>query len=194
MREEQPPPGAAIENRLGNEPWGWIAGTAIAKCVERAAQDLHYQSGERPEAVLVRAVRRALAQDGHMRLVDGEPRYALPGWTRPPGGVDVAADLADGTGRLAIETKVGKPEVSIWDAIKLADIQVFEPRVRAGYWCPTPTGPPALALAAPGDIIRIVQMPFRALRPRAPLRHLRIRRPTTTGATATSPLLARSGG
>lgn len=111
----------------------------------------------------------------------------LPGWTRPPGGVDVAADLADGTGRLAIETKVGKPEVSIWDAIKLADIQVFEPRGRAGYWCPTPTGPPALALAAPGDIIRIVQMPFRALRPRAPLRHLRIRRPTTTGATATSP-------
>jgi hypothetical protein len=86
----------------------------------------------------------------------------LPGWTRPPGGVDVAADLADGTGRLAIETKVGKPEVSIWDAIKLADIQVFEPRGRAGYWCPTPTGPPALALAAPGDIIRIVQVPFRA--------------------------------
>jgi hypothetical protein len=112
----------------------------IAKCVERAAQDLHYQPGERPEAVLVRAVRRALAQDARVQLVDGEPRYALRGWTRPPGGVDVAAELADGTGRLAIETKVGKPEESIWDAIKLADVQVFEPRVRAGclvsdaYW------------------------------------------------------------
>jgi hypothetical protein len=32
-----------------------------------------------------------------------------------------------------MEMKVGKPDESIWDAIKLADVQAYAPTVRAGY-------------------------------------------------------------
>ena len=105
----------------------------VARSVREAADDLFYVPRKRPEFLLVAAVRRGLSADPRVRLVDGTPGYALPDWTRPPGGIDACVDLTDGRGRIAMEMKVGKPDESIWDAIKLADIQVFDARVRAGY-------------------------------------------------------------
>src|SRR5690242_14659956 len=105
----------------------------VALAVHSAARRLEYRPGARPEGRLVTATRTALAADPRVRLIDGTPVYKLPHWTRPPGGVDIVFELADGTGRAGCEMKVGKPDESIWDAIKLADVQAYEPRVRAGY-------------------------------------------------------------
>lgn len=102
----------------------------VTSAVAYAASDLRYIHGERPEALLVRSLRAGFGRDSRVKLVDGTPVYRLPGWTRPPGGVDVVVDLADGSGRLGIEAKVGKPDESIWDAIKLADVQDLDARVR----------------------------------------------------------------
>jgi hypothetical protein len=78
-------------------------------------------SDRRPEAALVGAIADALTarQDAS---VTREVRYRnLPGWTRPPGGVDLALDGV-AAGRVLIEMKVDKPEEALWDALKLGDI------------------------------------------------------------------------
>jgi hypothetical protein len=72
----------------------------------------------RPEAHLVAVVRAALGDAA--TVVAGEPRYELPGWTRRPGGVDLACD--HGGRRILVECKVDKPDEALWDALKLADI------------------------------------------------------------------------
>lgn len=105
----------------------------VSRSLERAARELVYIPGERPETLLGAALRRGFAHDSRVRVVAGTPKFPLPNWTRPPGGVDLVVDLEDETGRLGIELKVGKPDESLWDAIKLADVQVFEPQLRAGY-------------------------------------------------------------
>ena len=91
-----------------------------------------YQPAGRPEAHLVAVVRDALrAQDGVNEVTEVEPRYPLAGWTRSPGGVDLAVD--DDAGRRAlIECKVDKPDESLWDAIKLADV-LYDHRVDAAF-------------------------------------------------------------
>ncbi len=78
-------------------------------------------SGRRPENALVSAIAEALAtRQG--ASVAREVRYRkLPGWTRPPGGVDLVLDLV-ATGRVLIEMKVDKPAEVLWDALKLGDI------------------------------------------------------------------------
>lgn len=105
----------------------------VSQSLEHAARELEYIPGERPETLLDAAMRRGFARDSRVRVVAGTPKFRLPNWTRPPGGVDLVVDVEDGTGRLGMELKVGKPDESLWDAIKLADVQVFEPQVRAGY-------------------------------------------------------------
>ena len=59
-----------------------------------------------------------------------EPRYALRGWTRRPGGMDLAFDW--GPRRAPLECKVDKPDEALWDALKLADI-LCEYDVEAAY-------------------------------------------------------------
>lgn len=106
----------------------------VQRAVSKAAGSLSYRAGEGPESQLVAAVRAGLRDDHRVRPVDGTPVYKLPGWTRPPGGVDLVADLVGpGHGRVGMEVKVAKPDESIWDAIKLADVQIFDPEVRCGY-------------------------------------------------------------
>ncbi len=105
----------------------------VSQSLEHAARELVYIPGERPETLLGAAMRRGFARDSRVRVVAGTPKFRLPNWTRPPGGVDLVVDLEDGTGRLGMELKVGKPDESLWDAIKLADVQLFEPQLRAGY-------------------------------------------------------------
>lgn len=85
-----------------------------------------YTGEKPPEASLVVAMRRRLADDPALDVLDGEPRYRLPHWTRDPGGVDIAADV-DAEGRVLFEAKVGKPDEALWDAIKLADITASSP-------------------------------------------------------------------
>ncbi len=90
--------------------------------------------GERPEAALVGAIRRGLDHVGEVRVHPSEVRYReLTGWTRPPGGVDIVADLLDGAGRLLMEAKVDKPYEAPWDALKLADICRLVPNIGAAY-------------------------------------------------------------
>lgn len=129
----EPGPHSGPKGRLGHHPDVERFDSIVAGGVSRAAGKLVYVSGERPECLLDREVRQGLRQDERVSVVAGTPKYLLRNWTRPPGGVDVVLDLADGTGQLAIELKVSKPDESIWDAIKLADVQVFDSRVRAGY-------------------------------------------------------------
>ena len=90
----------------------------LRRALERIAETRAYAPAPRPEAHLVAVVRAALRDS--VALVDGEPRYALPGWTRRPGGVDLAFDQS--SRRVLIECKVDKPDEALWDAFKLADI------------------------------------------------------------------------
>jgi hypothetical protein len=73
------------------------------------------------ESRLTGAIRRALENDKDVRLVSTEKKYKLPDWSRSPGGVDLIAQLRDGS-LLLMEMKLGKPDEGIWDALKLADI------------------------------------------------------------------------
>lgn len=109
-------------------PPSLILGGAMKDVARRGA----YRPAARPEAHLVAVVRDALrAQDGAAEVSDVEPRYALPGWTRSPGGVDLAVD--DHAARRAlVECKVDKPDESLWDALKLVDI-VYMHHVDAGF-------------------------------------------------------------
>jgi hypothetical protein len=105
----------------------------VEAVVTGAAGSRIYTSASHREADLVEAVRKVFVRDGQSAPSKVEPRYRLDGWTRPPGGVDLAADLYDGSGRLLMEMKVGKPDEAIWDAIKLADIVTQNPEVLAAY-------------------------------------------------------------
>jgi hypothetical protein len=82
-------------------------------------------SGRRPEAALVRAIADVL--DARQDVsVTREVRYRnVPGWTRPPGGVDLTLDGV-AAGRVLMEMKVDKPEEALWDALKLGDILSVE--------------------------------------------------------------------
>jgi hypothetical protein len=89
-------------------------------------------STKRREAALVAAFRDVLGSLPDIASAGREARYRnLPGWTRPPGGVDVFADLSDGAGRLLCELKVDKSQEALWDALKLADICLANLDVRS---------------------------------------------------------------
>jgi hypothetical protein len=98
--------------------------SALALAANRRA----YSPAARPEAHLVAVVRDALGDA--TAVVAGEPRYELPGWTRRPGGVDLAFDYAGR--RVLVECKVDKPDEALWDALKLADI-LREHDIAAAY-------------------------------------------------------------
>jgi hypothetical protein len=101
----------------------------IVAAVKRAAKEPFYGGPQSPEANLVAALRRGLAQAPRATPLPSEESYDLDGWTRLPGipgktfpgGVDLVADL-DAGGRILIEAKRDKPWEALWDAIKLADI------------------------------------------------------------------------
>src|SRR4051812_41389511 len=104
-----------------------------------------YAPAARPEAHLVAVVRASLRDS--VTVVAGEPRYQLHGWTRRPGGVDLAFDR--GARRVLIECKVDKPDEALWDALKLADI-LCQHDAEAAYllydasdaiWCNHPVAP-----------------------------------------------------
>jgi len=115
----------------------------------RAAETPIYAGPKGPEANLTASIRVALDALGHHSL-SSEIRYEIPGWTRPPGGVDLVADLADGT-RVLMEMKKGKPDEALWDALKLGDIAEMDTAPvlagaylvydgDAGDWAPTRDG------------------------------------------------------
>jgi hypothetical protein len=88
-----------------------------------------------PEQRLVHAFRSALDSDEEVLNLRSEAKYALLTWTRPPGGVDLAADLVDGT-RALMEMKKDKPDEATWDVLKLLDILAQgknSPPVAAAY-------------------------------------------------------------
>ncbi|MFZ1154640.1 MAG: hypothetical protein WAN93_07025 [Solirubrobacteraceae bacterium] len=79
-------------------------------------------SGGRPEAALVGAIADADTLRRLHASVAREVRYQkLSGWTRQPGGVDLALEGV-AAGRVLIEMKVDKPHEVLWDALKLCDI------------------------------------------------------------------------
>jgi hypothetical protein len=88
-------------------------------------------SGRRPEASLVSAIADADSLRKRRASVVHEVRYRkLSGWTRQPGGVDLALDGV-AAGRVFMEMKVGKPEEALWDALKLGDILSVEEHATA---------------------------------------------------------------
>ena len=79
-------------------------------------------SGRRPEAALVSSIADADSLRMRRASVAREVRYKkLSGWTRQPGGVDLALDGV-AAGRVLIEMKVNKPHEALWDALKLCEI------------------------------------------------------------------------
>lgn len=103
----------------------------IVRAVTAAAASPVYVRQARPEAQLVHAIAIAMWHAG-VRDMEFEKVFPLLGWSRPPGGVDLMGTSESGE-TFACEMKVGKPDESLWDAIKLADIQELDPQVRAGY-------------------------------------------------------------
>jgi hypothetical protein len=82
-------------------------------------------AGRRPEAALAAAIADADSLRRRRATAAHEVRFPhLPGWTRQPGGIDLAVDGV-ATGRVLIEMK-GKPEEALWDALKLGDILSVE--------------------------------------------------------------------
>jgi hypothetical protein len=113
-----PLPAHAVDNVITNAVHDAIA----------APMDL---SGRRPEAALVGAIAHADSLRRRRASVTREARYQkLSGWTRQPGGVDLALDGV-AAGRVLIEMKVGKPYEALWDALKLCDILNAEDRTTA---------------------------------------------------------------
>jgi hypothetical protein len=112
-----------------------VSSTDVIVCTaaERAADDEIYSEPRRLEAQLVGALHRQLEHNRGVGTPRTECRFALPGWTRPPGGVDLSVSLARDTGSLVIEAKVGKPDEAIWDVIKLADILALDRTIIAAY-------------------------------------------------------------
>jgi hypothetical protein len=93
----------------------------VCCCIETMAL-----SEQRPEASLVSAIADADSLRKRRASVVHEARYRkLSGWTRQPGGVDLALDGV-AAGRVFMEMKVGKPEEALWDALKLGDILSVE--------------------------------------------------------------------
>lgn len=108
-----PRPAHAIDNVITN---------AVHDAIETGL-DL---SGRRPEAALVSAIADADSLRGKRASITREVRYRrLPGWTRQPGGVDLALDGV-AAGRVVMEMKVDKPEEALWDALKLGEILSVE--------------------------------------------------------------------
>jgi len=113
-----PLPAHAVDNVITNAVHDAVA----------ASMDL---SGRRPEAALVRAIADADSLRRRRASIAREARYQkLPGWTRQPGGVDLALDGV-AAGRVLIEMKVDKPQEALWDALKLCDILSVEDRATA---------------------------------------------------------------
>jgi hypothetical protein len=104
----------------------------VRRAVERACQGVVYELPSRREAQLVKALLRQLTTDERVASIRTECRFPLTEWTRPPGGVDISAEL-EPQGTIVIETKVDKPEEAIWDVIKLADILTLDSHVTAAY-------------------------------------------------------------
>ena len=105
---------------------------AIANAIEDAVAGGIGASGTRPEVALVGALADALSRRQDASVLR-EVRYRdLPGWTRPPGGVDLALDGLV-PGRVLIEMKVNKPDEALWDALKLADILATQRDLAAAY-------------------------------------------------------------
>jgi hypothetical protein len=82
-----------------------------------------------PEANLVWTVAKALKADSDVRSLRKEYPCPLKGWTRNPGGIDLAVELADG-GMALLEMKVDKPDEALWDALKLADFAISRPDLK----------------------------------------------------------------
>jgi hypothetical protein len=90
-------------------------------CTMPSRQAWIYQDAG-PEAALVGAIANADSLRKRRSSVAREVRYQkLRGWTRQPGGVDLALDGV-AAGRVFIEMKVDKPQEALWDALKLCDI------------------------------------------------------------------------
>jgi hypothetical protein len=92
----------------------------VRNAVRCAARRPIYSGDSLLEAHLVRSVQSQLEQDKRASGVRRERHYTLRDWTRSPGGVDLTVETE--AGRVLMEMKVGKPQESLWDAIKLADI------------------------------------------------------------------------
>ena len=95
--------------------------------VDHAAQaasriDIHEVERKKPERALVEAFERGLAQEPRCCGFVFEQPTRLKNWTSPPGGIDLVADIGIPQ-TLYFEMKVDKPDETIWDAIKLADLQ-----------------------------------------------------------------------
>ena len=104
-----PLPAHAIDNLITNAVHDAIA----------APMDL---SRRRPESVLVGSIADADSLRRRRVPVTRAVRYKkLSGWTRQPGGVDLALNEM-AAGRVLIEMKVDKPHEALWDALKLCDI------------------------------------------------------------------------
>lgn len=97
---------------------------AVQQAAKAAAMvDIHAVPGKKQERALVEAFRDGLALGGRFSEFVFEQRCDLRNWTSSPGGIDLVAYL-DASQRLDFEMKVDKPDEVIWDAIKLAEIQV----------------------------------------------------------------------
>lgn len=103
----------------------------IANAVHDAVGTGMDLSGRRPEAVLVGTIADADSLRRRKASIEREARYQkLAGWTRQPGGVDLALDGMT-AGRVLVEMKVDKPHEALWDALKLCDILDAEDRATA---------------------------------------------------------------
>jgi hypothetical protein len=99
---------------------------AIVSAVNDAIQTGIDLTGQRPEAALVAAIANADSLRRRRATAAREVRFPhLLGWTRQPGGIDLAVDGV-AAGRVLIEMKVGKPEEALWDMLKLGDILSVE--------------------------------------------------------------------
>lgn len=105
------------------EPQTESADIVVSDMVRHAARSLTYVPGERPETTLVNTLVAALRTHPQVNDVGTEGSHTLTNWTRKPGRIDVHARLnGKPAPTLIAEAKVGKPDESGWDAIKLADL------------------------------------------------------------------------
>jgi len=108
-----------------------LADDIVLAATRRASVGPVYRDGKILESHLVDVLCQALREDERVGVPRRECRFALTGWTRPPGGVDLSASFQGGS--LLIEAKVGDTWEALWDVIKLVDILVLDPTVTAAY-------------------------------------------------------------
>jgi hypothetical protein len=96
---------------------------AVARAASCAANvEIHSIPRKRPERALTEAFRDGLSIESRFSGFAFEQKHGLSNFTRPPGKIDLVAEI-DLVHALLFEMKVDHPDETIWDAIKLAQTQ-----------------------------------------------------------------------